>query len=75
VSHIALFTISFTISFTILSVDRDGNIREYTDGLWHTFNIYVNKTNINTTVDGYSRFTNKDMDIPSSPLEFLFGKK
>ena len=41
-------------SFTF-TVDLESQSQEFTDGLWHQFSLYIDKTMVNVTVDRNSK--------------------
>ncbi|XP_053372962.1 neurexin-4-like [Mercenaria mercenaria] len=60
------------IEDVVQKIDVEGNIMEFTDGLWHTFDMYINRIMVNVTVDRNSRVTNKQLDVHVG-TEFIFG--
>ena len=57
-------------SFTF-TVDLESQSQEFTDGLWHQFSLYIDKTMVNVTVDRNSKVSKRNMAISGGTDYFL----
>lgn len=54
-----------------LPVDIESSTQQFTDGLWHSFDMYIDSSKVNVTVDRNSKVSLRSMSITSGSDYFI----
>jgi len=59
--------------FFVLTVDVESPTQSFTDGLWHSFSLYMDSTKVNVTVDRNVKVSERTMAFQPG-TEYSLGK-
>ncbi|XP_041371694.1 neurexin-4-like [Gigantopelta aegis] len=62
-----------TIEDVVRNTDVLSETKQFTDGLWHSFSIYVDKTKVNCTVDRNVKVSERSLKIEANTLFYIGG--
>ncbi|KAK3612149.1 hypothetical protein CHS0354_016528 [Potamilus streckersoni] len=57
----------------VRNIDYESQNQAFTDGLWHTFSLYVDNTKVNVTVDRNSKVSLRALQITAGTSYFIGG--
>lgn len=59
----------------VRNIDLESDTQAFTDGLWHTFSMYIDTTKVNITVDRNSKVSLRTMEIIAGTDYFIGGSQ
>lgn len=59
----------------VRNIDIESDTQQFTDGLWHSFDMYIDSTKVNVTVDRNSKVSLRTMSITSGSDYFIGGSR